>query len=140
MQWNTLEKWDKTLRQFSLLFLVCLFMHVHICSNIFKQAHIHIYMYIQNFCLPSWRLDVTTKLFRWLFRHRPYDTWKMFQCIIGMLFLSHVLLLPYLHLALSKLDVLGTKPVSPRVRHRVICKNYENIERQNTDDGTLLDI
>ena len=55
-------------------------------------------------------------------------------------FLSHVLLLPYLHLALSKLDVLGTKPVSPRVRHRVICKNYENIERQNTDDGTLLDI
>ena len=130
---------------------ILLYTHAHIYTHkilptIYDRAYFVIYSYhncyqqffeillnykkLETFWQPSWRLDITRQLFRWIFCQMHHKIWKMFQGIYGILLYlvwDTCIISTLFYILVDNWDALVTKSVSLSV-HRAIHKSHEIIE------------
>ena len=78
------------------------YVYTYTYIHIRKQTDIHTYIYFLSTQLKlQFYFMYNFTLFRRLIRHMSYNTWKIYQGIFGMLFLSNLRYFAYCHLVLS---------------------------------------
>ena len=69
------------------IYIIYIYIYLYIYTqHVYIYIYTHAYIHIHNFCKPSWSLDVSAILYRWLFRHLSYNNRKIFQSIFEKFF------------------------------------------------------